>query len=110
MELDYVIRRPPHFARCTCRPCTRRQTRLHGEAGGRGPGGIRKILAAGEQADKKKLCVVAGTQRRHEASYIEAIKRIHDGEIGRIYSAQAYWDGGPLAYVIRDPSMSTRNG
>ena len=35
------------------------------------PTGIRKVLAAYEEAKSKKLAVVAGTQRRHEAPYIE---------------------------------------
>ena len=41
--------------------------------------GIRKVLAAYEEANKKGLSVVAGTQRRHQAGYIESMKRIHDG-------------------------------
>ena len=48
-----------------------------------GPG-IRKVLAAYEEAKSKKLAVVAGTQRRHQAGYIESMKRIHDGAIGDI--------------------------
>ena len=43
-----------------------------------GPG-IRKVLAAAEEAKKKSLAVVAGTQRRHQAGYLESMKRIHDG-------------------------------
>jgi len=40
-----------------------------------GPG-IRMVLAAAEEAKAKNLAVVAGTQRRHQAGYIEAMKRI----------------------------------
>ena len=36
-----------------------------------GPG-IRKVLAAAEEAKKKNLAVVAGTQRRHQAGYLES--------------------------------------
>jgi len=39
--------------------------------------GIRKVLAAAAEADRKGLCVVAGTQRRHETCYREAIERLH---------------------------------
>ncbi len=56
--------------------------------------GIRKILAAADMAQQKGLAVVAGTQRRHQASYIEAIKRIHDGAIGDLVGGQVYWNGG----------------
>ncbi len=56
--------------------------------------GIREVLAAAEEANRKKLCVVTGTQRRHQLSYLETIKRIHDGAIGEILGGQIYWNGG----------------
>ncbi len=62
-----------------------------------GPG-IRKVLAAYEEAQKKNLKVVAGTQRRHESSYVESFKRIHGGDIGELVAAQVYWNGGPIWY------------
>jgi len=58
--------------------------------------GIRQFIAAGELAKEKKLCVVAGTQRRHQASYLEAIKRIHDGAIGEVLCLRAYWNQGAI--------------
>jgi myo-inositol 2-dehydrogenase / D-chiro-inositol 1-dehydrogenase len=60
-----------------------------------GPG-IRKVLAAAEEAKKKDLCVVAGTQRRHQARYIESMKRIHDGAIGDLITARVYWNQGDI--------------
>jgi len=65
------------------------------------PVGIRRFMAAGKLAGEKNLSVVAGTQRRHEKGYIETIKRIHDGAIGDIVAAQAYWNGGHLWYNKR---------
>jgi len=47
-----------------------------------GPG-IRKVLDAYEEAKKKKLKIVAGTQRRHQTSYLESMKRIHGGTARR---------------------------
>jgi predicted dehydrogenase len=58
--------------------------------------GIQKILDAAEAATKKKLAVVAGTQRRHQPSYLEVMKRIKDGEIGDIVAARCYWNQGEL--------------
>jgi len=55
--------------------------------------GVRRVLAAAEEAKKKDLKVAVGLQRRFQAGYIETIKRIHDGAIGDIVSARAYWDG-----------------
>ncbi len=60
------------------------------------PVGIRRVIAASEEADKKGLGIVAGTQRRHAKNYIEVMKRIHDGAIGEIVSAQCYWNMGFL--------------
>ncbi len=60
------------------------------------PVGVRRVIATADIATKKKLAVVAGTQRRHQAAYIETIKRIHDGAIGDIAWAGAYWNQGGL--------------
>ena len=59
--------------------------------------GCRVMYAAAEQAKAKNLKVAAGTQRRHQNSYIETIKRIQGGEIGDIVTLRAYWvNGGPI--------------
>ncbi len=54
--------------------------------------GIRKVLAAYEEAKSKGLSVVAGTQRRHQAGYLECMKRIHDGVLGNLITARVYWN------------------
>jgi len=56
--------------------------------------GIRKVLAAAEEAKKKKLNVVVGLQRRYQTNYRESIKRINDGAIGDIMAGQVYWNSG----------------
>jgi len=56
--------------------------------------GIRKVLEMAELAKQKKLNVVVGLQRHYQTVYRELVKRLHDGMIGDITSAQAYWDGG----------------
>jgi myo-inositol 2-dehydrogenase/D-chiro-inositol 1-dehydrogenase len=70
-----------------------------------GPG-IRKVLAAAEEAKKKNLAIVAGTQRRHQTGYLETMKRVHDGAIGEIVSARCYWNGGGIWFRPRKPGMS----
>jgi predicted dehydrogenase len=70
-----------------------------------GPG-IRKVLAAYEEAKGKKLAIVAGTQRRHQKGYLETLKRVHEGEIGEIVAARAYWNGTPVWFRKREPGMS----
>ena len=78
--------------------------------------GIRKVLAAYEEAKKKKLAVVAGTQRRHQAGYLESMKRIHDGAIGDIIAGRVYWNQGAIwankrqARAGATPSTSSATG
>lgn len=70
------------------------------------PAGVRSVLATAEQAEKKNLGIVVGTQRRHQASYIETIKRLKDGAIGRIISGQVYWIQGGAWMKPRKPEWS----
>jgi myo-inositol 2-dehydrogenase / D-chiro-inositol 1-dehydrogenase len=55
--------------------------------------GIRKVLAAAEEAKKKNLKVGVGLQRRHQLGYLETMKRLHGGQIGDIVSMRCYWNG-----------------
>jgi predicted dehydrogenase len=70
------------------------------------PVGVRSVLASSELAKQKGLGIVAGTQRRHQASYIETIKRLHEGAIGDIVAAQCYWNQGGLWAVPKREGMS----
>ncbi|HOW73277.1 MAG TPA: Gfo/Idh/MocA family oxidoreductase [Phycisphaerae bacterium] len=65
------------------------------------PVGVRRFMAAGTLAGEKGLCVVAGTHRRHQDGYVQTIRRIHDGAIGDILSAQCYFNQGQLWYKQR---------
>ena len=55
--------------------------------------GVRRVLAAAEEAKKKNLKVGVGLQRRHQLGYLETMKRLHDGAIGDIVSMRCYWNG-----------------
>jgi predicted dehydrogenase len=70
-----------------------------------GPG-IRKVLKAYEEAKKKGLAIVAGTQRRHQNSYLETMKRIHEGAMGDIVAGRCYWNQGSLWHADKKPGMS----
>ncbi len=70
-----------------------------------GPG-VRKVLAAYEESKSKGMAIAAGTQRRHQLGYVETMKRVHDGAIGDIVAARAYWNQGVLWRVPRTPDMS----
>ncbi len=68
--------------------------------------GIRRVLAAAKEAKAKNLAVVAGTQRRHKAGYLESMKRIKDGEIGEIRAARVAWNQGNIWARARQASWS----
>jgi len=70
------------------------------------PAGVRSVIASSQQAARKGLSIVAGTQRRHDPRYIETVKRIHDGAIGEIVAAQCYWNQGGLWIKERQPEWS----
>ncbi len=70
------------------------------------PAGVRSVIASSALADKRGLTIVAGTQRRHQASYVDVVKRITDGAIGELVAAQAYWIGSELWHKERQPEWT----
>ena len=60
------------------------------------PAGVRSVIATSELAAKKGRAIVAGTQRRHQAHYVEIMNRIRAGDIGEIVAGEAYWNMGAL--------------
>ncbi len=57
----------------------------------------REMMELSKKATAKGLSVVCGNQRRYAGAYQDIIKRVQDGEIGEIVSAQCYWNG---AYYV----------
>ncbi len=55
--------------------------------------GVRRVLAAAEEAKKKKLNVCVGFQRRYDPAYMDVIERMHQGEIGDLVYGRVYWNG-----------------
>jgi predicted dehydrogenase len=70
------------------------------------PAGVRRVMAAGDSAMDRGLSVVAGTQRRHERSYLTTIDRIRSGLIGDVVSASCYWNQGGLWMKPRQDGWS----
>ena len=54
------------------------------------PPGARRIIRAGEAADKKNLKVAAGLMCRHSPAREELIRRIRDGQLGSVELIRAY--------------------
>ena len=70
--------------------------------------GCKEVMAASKLAKEKGLAIVCGTQRRHEFSRVELMKRIHDGQIGELVGGQCYWYGSGIWFrgVPKDQQMS----
>ncbi len=70
------------------------------------PVGARKVIAIGEVARQKGLSVVAGTQRRHQGSYLRNQYAVAHGAIGKIVGGTVSWCGGKLWFKQRDQGES----
>jgi myo-inositol 2-dehydrogenase / D-chiro-inositol 1-dehydrogenase len=70
-----------------------------------GPG-VRRVLAAAEEAKKKNLKVGVGLQRHHQKSYLETIQRLHDGAIGDITTMRVYWNDAGVWVNPRKPEQT----
>jgi predicted dehydrogenase len=70
------------------------------------PAGVQKVLAAAAEAKTKKLNVVVGLQRHYQNSYKELYKRVQDGMIGEITSAQAWWNNDGVWVKMRQPGQT----
>jgi predicted dehydrogenase len=106
--IDYVIlATPPGFRPIHLQAAVAAGKNIFTEkpVGTDGPG-IRKVLAAYEDAQKKGLHIVAGTQRRHQAGYLETIERLHHGAIGDVTSGRCYWNQGAIWAHSRQPGWS----
>jgi predicted dehydrogenase len=67
---------------------------------------VRECFVMADEMTKRGLAMVAGTQYRHYDPYIQAMKRLHDGAIGRITGARAYYNTSELWHRDRQPAWS----
>jgi predicted dehydrogenase len=70
------------------------------------PVGARSVITASKQAVTQGLCVITGTQRHHQRSYIESYKQVQSGLIGEIVSGAVYWNQSMLWYREKDKNWS----
>lgn len=68
--------------------------------------GVRKVLAATEEAKKKNKAVAVGLQRRHERRYMHCIEKLQEGAIGDIILSRAYWNGQTPWLKLRQPEWT----
>lgn len=71
------------------------------------PAGIRIVMDAARDAKDRGLGVGVGLQRRHNASYIEAVERIWDGALGSdMQYSRVYWNSGGVWTRPREPQQT----
>ncbi len=70
------------------------------------PPGVRRIMKAGEAAAARNLKVAGGLMTRHNPAMVEAISRIHDGQIGPVITSWAYRMHEPVPFAPRQPGQS----
>src|SRR5690606_11793356 len=68
--------------------------------------GYHSVVDSGRMAAERGLSLVTGTIYRRQPSFVEAIRQIHEGAIGQIVGAQAYYLTGPIWLRERQPGMS----
>ncbi len=51
--------------------------------------GVRKVLQICKEAQQKKLSIVSGLCLRYDYGFQEIVKRVQDGEIGKVHTLQA---------------------
>ncbi|MGH8020468.1 MAG: Gfo/Idh/MocA family protein [Opitutaceae bacterium] len=68
--------------------------------------GCRRVIELGEAAAKKGLGILAGTQRRHDISYLRNKAAIDAGAIGPILSGVVSWNGKVPWIWEREPDWS----
>jgi predicted dehydrogenase len=69
--------------------------------------GVRRVLAAAEEAKKNGLKVGVGLQRRHQATYLQAMDQFKQGAIGDLLALRCYWNTGwPAKSAVPRGAMS----
>ncbi len=70
------------------------------------PGGLKRMLRAGEAAEKKNLKIAAGLMCRHSVARQALIEKVRSGELGQIQLIRAYRMGGGGPLGPRNPKQN----
>jgi predicted dehydrogenase len=70
------------------------------------PTGARSVMASAQKAKGMELCIVTGTQRRHQRDYVGAWQQVQQGIMGEVVGGNVWWNGGKLWHRENNPSWS----
>ena len=68
--------------------------------------GIRRVLKAGQEAEKKNLKIAGGLMSRHYKPLEDAVEQLHKGLIGDLITCWAYREHGPVGFTPKSPGMT----
>ncbi len=68
--------------------------------------GIRRVLKAGKDAERKNLKIAGGLMSRHYKPLEEAVSKLHDGIIGEVITCWAYREHAPVGFTPKRPGMN----
>jgi len=94
-DVDVVLlAAPPHFRPKHFEACVRAGKHVFAEKPiAVDAAGVRRVLAASEEAETKNLSVVSGLCWRYNTRARASIERIHAGEIGRVVAVHSAYNG-----------------
>jgi len=102
-----LIATPPHFRPMHFAACVNARKHVFMEKPvAVDPVGARSIMTSAKKADGVDLCVVTGTQRRHQRDYVATYHQIESGAIGEIVAANCYWNQNQLWYRTKQDNWS----
>jgi myo-inositol 2-dehydrogenase/D-chiro-inositol 1-dehydrogenase len=70
------------------------------------PTGARSVMATAQKAKGMDLCIVTGTQRRHQRDYVATWQQVAQGAMGDIVGGNVYWNGGKLWHKDNNPTWT----
>jgi len=68
--------------------------------------GVRRILAANEEAKRRGLVVGVGLNIRHQKGTLEIVRRVHEGVLGPIHFLRAYCNNAGVWVRRREPQQT----
>jgi len=68
--------------------------------------GYRTFMMGVKQAQTQGLCIIMGTHRHHQRGYVESYRKVQEGYIGRITSANVYHNQAGMTPAGRNPEWT----
>jgi len=102
-----LLATPPHFRPEHLAACVEAKKHVFMEKPAAvDPVGIRSVIGSAKKAEAIGLCIVGGTQRRHQLDYLETYRQVQMGAIGDVVAANAYWLQNHVWYRTRQEGWS----